>query len=685
MISFNPTPAMGRAHSSILRALLLVCALLAIAVPRGAHGDTVMATLGGRITAWNDGNGIIPLSASIILPGPEWKRIASLDNGLIERSTRFSQRDGEKTWEGRLRVGQDKSCRYRQVLRETADGTATLQLTVTAENDLDLEGAYLSVSWSARQFGGGECTLSAPQAPMHRIALPEAKPPKGAKQHLASAKADRIVIRDAAGKKSIHLALGQSRDFNVQDDRVWNTDTFEAMTSFHQGALKQGESCTITLKLSAHGDADASPVRLALDAGRSLYHFDGFGGNYCFGVESPVTSLTLASLRSAWARTEISLDLWAPASAGRPANDADWARLAAAADKPGSKLHQQLLMAQALQSRHIPYISSIWRLPEWLYTDPEVRPGRYSVAHRVVAPERWDDMLHCLGSYFLYAREKYGIEPALFSFNEPDWGVNVYFSPATHRDAIKSIGAHFEKLGLKTRMLLGDVTNPRGTDTYTTPTLADPAALRYVGALSVHSWGGATPAQYAAWAHVAEESKLPLLVAEVGPDAQAHKYSEVLHNYIFVLQEMQHYMELLLHARPRTALPWEFTSDYALMQKQGERYEPTKRFWVIKHFCNLTPPASEALGTSSNRDTVLFAAFRGKEGGKNAWALHVANLGPARPAMLSGLPAGIQSLKVIQTSAQDDFKEMTPVAVRGGGARMALPAQALLTLLATTE
>lgn len=678
MISSNTRPA----ARPLTLALILAAALLTLAAPRAARAtDTVMATLGGRISAWNDGNGIIPLSAGILLPSPGWKKTYSMDNSLIERSARFTQGDGVKTWESRLRVGRDQTCRYRQVLTESAAGTATLQLIVTADADLDLEGVFVSVAWSARLFAGGECTLTAPNEPAHRIALPLAKPPKGAQQHLSGGKADRIAIRDAAGRQTISLALAQTRDLNVQDARVWNTDRFEAMTSFHHGPLKRDESSSITLQLSAHADADASPVSLAVDAARVAYRFDGFGGNYCFGVDSPVTSITLATLHSAWARTEISLDLWAPKPDARPASDADWARLAAAADRPGSKLRQQLLMAQTLQRRNIPYISSIWRLPEWLYSDPGAHPGQ-NAGHRIVAPERWDDLLHCLGSYFLYAREKYGVEPTLFSFNEPDYGVNVFFTPVTHRDAIKSIGAHFEGLGLKTRMLLGDVTNPRGTDTYTTPTLADPSALRYVGAVSVHSWGGATPAQYEAWARVADESKRPLLVAEVGPDAGAHKYSEVLQNYIFVLQEMQHHMEILLHARPRTALPWEFTNDYALLRRQGERYEPTKRFWMMKHFCNLTPPAADALATTSSREGVLFTAFRGKDNGKATWALHLVNLGPARPATITGLPAGIKQFQVIRTSERDDFKEAAPVAVEGGKASMNLPAQALLTLVA---
>ena len=54
----------------------------------------------------------------------------------------------------------------------------------------------------------------------------------------------------------------------------------------------------------------------------------------------------------------------------------------------------------------------------------------------------------------------------MFSFNEPDWGVTVKLTAEEHRELTIILGKHFESLGLKTRQLGGDVTNPRNTAKY---------------------------------------------------------------------------------------------------------------------------------------------------------------------------------------------------------------------------
>ena len=149
-----------------------------------------------------------------------------------------------------------------------------------------------------------------------------------------------------------------------------------------------------------------------------------------------------------------------------------------------------------------------------------------------------------------------------------------------HREAIKRIGARFAKLGLKTKLLLGDVAGPRGTHVFTEPAAADPEARKYLGAVSFHSWGGATPEQYGAWADLAERLKLPLIVAEAGPDAGAWQ-TKAYRTFPYAVREMVHYQELLLHARPQSILYWEFTGDYSLLA--GARPPPdgpglTERF-----------------------------------------------------------------------------------------------------------
>ena len=90
---------------------------------------------------------------------------------------------------------------------------------------------------------------------------------------------------------------------------------------------------------------------------------------------------------------------------------------------------------------------------------------------------------------------------------------------------------------------------------------------------------------------------------------------------------------------------------------------------------------ADALGTVSDHPRVLFTAFAG--GG--ALALHVANLGAGRDVTLDGLAGDIRALKAVVTSETDPFREITPVAVAGGAARLRVPARSLVTLLGQSQ
>jgi hypothetical protein len=326
---------------------------------------------------------------------------------------------------------------------------------------------------------------------------------------------------------------------------------------------------------------------------------------------------------------------------------------------------------RTLKDLGVPFVLSIWWLPERLYTDAYEKPR--SAHFRLVAPEKWDDLLDLLGSYLLYAKREYGVEPELFSFNEANIGIYVGLTPESHAAAIRRIGAHFAKLGLKTKMLLGDATGPRDTHNFVLEAASDPEAMRYVGAIGFHSWGGGTPAQYAAWGDVADWLRLPLLVTELGVDAAAY-YTRSWDSYHYGLREAKMTQELLLYAHPQGTQFWQFTNDYALVRGGRDgTVEPTSRFWLMKHFTDLTPRGGEGLGARSDQEDVLYTAFR-KDG---AYTLHILNVGAAREAVLEGLPDG--EWHVRETTEAEPYKER-PALRSAGSLRLNLPPRSLVTL-----
>ena len=270
----------------------------------------------------------------------------------------------------------------------------------------------------------------------------------------------------------------------------------------------------------------------------------------------------------------------------------------------------------------------------------------------------------------IYAKSHYGVEPDLFSFNESNIGIYVALTPETHLEAIKRIGAHFRKLGLKTKMLLGDATGPKDTHKFVLEAAADADALQYVGAVGFHSWGGGSREQYGAWGDVADWLALPLLVTELGVDAGAY-HNRAYDSYHYGLEEARMTQELLLYARPQGMQFWQFTNDYGLV-RTGENgaVEPTPRFWLMKHFTDLTPQGSHAVTTVSDQPAVLFTGFC-KD---NGCTLHILNLGASRSAEVSGLPGG--EWRVVLTTEAVGY-QLGP-AVKDG--RLSLPAKSMVTL-----
>jgi len=654
-----------------MRYVIVLCGI-ACAMPLLGAAETAVADHQGRVVGLCYDGEQLTVRTDLRFPVRGWKQLPGLGTA---KGVKRSKAGGVLSWLGRIEVAEGKHCRFEQAIREK-DGEAHVSIRATADADLDIEGVFFWLDVPIDVFAGGHCELGQGRGAPRSGEMPRTKP---AKRHFLRAKASQIEMADARETVRLEAKLDRACQVVVQDTREWGGKVYSAFIALHSGPLAKGKSTSLSIALKVAGQADHTPARLTLDATQKRYRLDGFGGNYCFNIESPVTQYTLDNLRVAWARTEMTLREWEP----KNDNDSPTStnrELLQSHDRPNTNLRREFLLAQQIQKRGIPYSITIWDLPEWLYA----QPGKGRRAHkRRVPPDKWPELLECLGSYLTHAKQQYGVEPDLFSFNEANIGVRVLFTAEEHREAIKCIGAHFEELGLRTKMLLADATGPRDTHKYALPAADDPKAMRYVGAVAFHSWGGASPEQYGAWADLAERLKLPLLVAELGVDAGAWR-GRAFDSFHYGLREVRMYQEILLYARPQGTMQWEFTSDYGTVRTEkteaGLKLVPTSRFWFVKHFCNLTPTPGHALATKSDHARVLFTAFAGEADGASHYTCHIANLGTEREATLSGVPAGTRELSAVRTSEREGFRQLGSVAVTDGVVRTQLAARSLLTL-----
>jgi O-glycosyl hydrolase len=604
----------------------------------------------------------LPLRARIQIPSADWSQIAEPAQ---------ARRDSSRTsWEGSITPEPGKTARFRQTVSEEG-GRIWLSVEVTADADLNAAGVYYTVDVPRAGFAGGQVSVQTTSG-ARTAALPVRKLPE---REFFRAEGAAFTLAGIARKLNLSATLDGPHAVSMVERWDRTGRFYAAMVQMRSGPLAAGQTASLKIGLSVTGDPDQTPARLTVNTAAPRYRFQGFGGNYCFNIESPVSQYTLDNLKVAWGRTEMSLSYWEPENDNDSAAVINWEYFKPR-EQAYPRLRLEMQMGRKLQDKGIPYIASIWAIPEWIYTDPGPRPQRRS--RRKIAPDKMDELVESISSYLLYAKQQYGAEPDMFSFNEANIGIDVLLTPEEHRDLIKLLGANFEKLGLKTRLLLGDATGPQNTHFFALTAAMDPEAMRYVKAIGFHSWGGGTPEQYKQWGDLAEWLGLPLLVTELGVDASAYS-GGMYDSFYYGMREVRMYQELMLYARPQGTQQWEFTADYGIARNQTRpdgtsQVVPTSRFWLVKHFTDLTPRNSDVLTTTSDNDNVLLTAFA-KDG---AYTLHVANLGASRQVTIEGAP-GVE-LRAIVTTESDDYKELPAMRAQSGVLRFEAPARSLLTL-----
>ena len=627
----------------------------------GLRAENANFDRAGRLTSMMYGGDELAVRGRVQIPARDWSRMSE---------PAPAQRGGPagSGWQGSIAADAGKSARFRQTVTEQ-DGRVWLSVEVTADADLDIPGVYYAIDVPRAPFVGGWAVVQTASG-SQQAAFPEHRTPER-----DFFRADGLALRFTGAARNLNLAATLDGARNIAFTERWDRAgrSYAALIQMRPGPLAAGQTASLKIGLALTGDPDHTPARLKVDAASSRYQFQGFGGNYCFNIESPVSQYTLDNLKVAWGRTEMSLSYWEPDDhSAAPAPPGYFKQR----EQAYPRLRLEMQMARQLQDKRIPYIVSIWAVPEWAYTDPGDRPQRRSRRH--LAPEKMDALVNSITSYLAYAKEQYGAEPDMFSFNEANIGVDVLLTPEEHRDMIKRLGASFEKAALKTRLLLGDATGPRNTHEFALVAAQDPEAMRYVKAVGFHSWGGGTPEQYQAWGDLAEWLQLPLLVTELGVDASAYQ-GGMYDSFTYGMREVRMYQELLQYARPQGTQQWEFTADYGIARARrrddgGADVTPTSRFWLVKHFTDLTPRNSDALTTASDNDQVLLTGFR--QGA--VYTLHVANMAASRPVTIEGLPD--VEFRTVRTSETENFQELPPVRPEKGVLRLEIPARSLVTL-----
>jgi hypothetical protein len=242
---------------------------------------------------------------------------------------------------------------------------------------------------------------------------------------------------------------------------------------------------------------------------------------------------------------------------------------------------------------------SVWDVPNELVTDPAKQN------QRVVKPESYDELLDMLVAFLLKAKNDYGVEIDYFSFNESDGGWQVKFSPQETIAFIKKAMERFKSAGIKTKFLLADTAQTKGTVEFATMIMADSTIWKQLGPLSFHSWWSEKipDSEFERIAAFAKAHNKPVWCAELGFDAAAHKVKGMFQTWDYALRLAKISHRMLRYAEVEVSMYWTWQNDYSIMSADLKTYYPS--YYITRHLVDYLNAGTQIIHSVSSDPDVL--------------------------------------------------------------------------------
>ena len=626
-----------------------------------------------ELTAWGNLNGVridgqlMKFTSSICLIGPSMTDVTATGK---EKQRPIYTRNGNK----QVVTTELSQCSFTETVQDNERGMATITVKAKAVADTTLTGAFVCFDLPADDYGNASIELidstasSIDAVPLFPVRMGRMPPAFRLRNFLvqASAKGFRVI----APKRRIEVRTEQPTEIIIQkgNPRFGNVND-RIYLAVMTGHTQDGQTADKTFLLKVSGEIDRTPVQISIDPEKPGRQFDGIGGNFRLQNEKldpQVIDYCLDNLNVRWARVEMPWRSWHAVESINPLESAR-------AGKLDESVRGAMEMAQKMAKRHIPIIISAWFPPTWAIVGEANFRNENGIYGNPLNPKKMRSIIKSIGDYFVYLKEAFGVEPALFSFNESDLGINVRMTGQEHAEFIKKLGAYLASQELTTKMLLGDNSDATTVD-FIEPALEDPATHQYIGAISFHAWRGCDNWTLSNWADASKELNVPLLIAEGGTDAQAHMYPDIFQEPSFAMDEVDIYVRACNVAHVRSIVQWQLTSDYSLLTGGGiygteGTVHPTQRFWNLKQL-GMVPAGAFILPTTCNNEDVSCAAFGDLADG--AYTVDIVNHGASRPVHLTGFPESVKELRIYVTDSKRGMEEGKRIRVSDGEAKFTL-------------
>jgi len=244
-------------------------------------------------------------------------------------------------------------------------------------------------------------------------------------------------------------------------------------------------------------------------------------------------------------------------------------------------------------------IISVWNVPNELVENPAKRD------QRVIKPESYDEVLDMLVAFLLKAKNDYGVEVDYFSFNETDGGWSLLFSPQATIAFIKKAMARFEKAGLKTKFLLADTAQTKGTVEFATLIMADSSIWKYLGPLCFHSWWSekVPDSEFERVAAFAKAQNKQVWCTELGFDAMAYKVKGMFQSWDYALRFAKISYRMLKYAETEVSMYWTWQNDYNLMSADLKTLYPS--YYITRHLVDYLNNGTQVVHSLSSDPDIL--------------------------------------------------------------------------------
>jgi hypothetical protein len=637
-----------------------------------------------ELTAWGNLNGIrnegqlINFKTSISLIGPS---MTDVTETAKEKQRPIYTRKGSKQFV----TTELSKFAFTEMVQDTGNEKVKINIKVKAVADTTLTGAFLCFDLPADDYADAKIQLI--DSTVSKIDTVFLFPRRMGRMPGAFRMRNFLVqasvkgFRVISATRKLEVKTEEPTEIIIQkgNPRFGNAND-KIYLGILTGHTKDGQIAEKTFMLKSSGEIDRTPVEITIDAKNPGREFDGIGGNFRIQNEKldpAIINYCLDNLNVKWARVEMPWRSWHPEENVNPLEEAKLGKL-------DPSVRSAMEMAQKLSLRHIPIIISAWFPPAWSVVGEYNFRNENGIFGNPLNPKKMRSIIKSIGDYFVYLKDAYGVEPALFSFNESDLGINVRMTGQEHADFIKKLGAYLASKELTTKMLLGDNSDATSID-FIEPALQDQATHQYIGAISFHAWRGCDNWTLSNWADASRELNIPLLIGEGGTDAQAHQYPDIFNESSFAQDEIDIYVRACNVAHVKSILQWQLTSDYSLLSGGGVYktegpLHPTQRFWNLKQL-GMTPAGSFILPVTYDNGIISCAAFG--DIADKIYSIHIVNHGTDRKVIIDGLPKNVKELRIYVTDSKRGMEEGDLIHVSEGRAKFTLDADCFTSLIST--